>query len=236
MKRKNWEVKDRETREREIQAAAKEVFYSAGYDAASMEAIAKKANIAKGTIYLYYQNKGDLYISLMTGGTARINENLALLDDRLIRGKISSGREIIMGILECFYKEYRNDPDNVRIVAMFQQGDIFKHISPETVEKLNHLARRNNIAMRRILSLGKTQGLLGAQTNELVLPDILWALFTGVLQVEESRKRITGDDFVEHTLTHAFELLSQSLSVENGASSDEPSVEDPTPPSPGESN
>ena len=221
MARKKREVKDRETREREIQAAAKEVFYRTGYQAASIEAIAKKANIAKGTIYLYYQNKGDLYVSLMIQGTQRINDNLTVLEDRLIRNAMTSGREIIMELLECFHQVYRADPDNVRIVAMFQLGDIFKEIPEDTVEKLNAIARKNNMAIRRILSIGKMQGLLKPETNELMLPDILWALFTGVLGVEESRKRVTQKDHIHDTLVQAYDLLTRSICVNaDGATSE----------------
>ena len=221
MGRKKREVKDKETREREIQAAAREVFYKVGYESASMEAIAKKAKIAKGTIYLHYQNKGDLYISLMAPGTQKINDNLLILEDRLIRKEITSGREIIMGFLECYYGVYRNDPDNVSIVAMFQQGDIFGQISEETAEKLNQIARKNNMTVRRIISTGKLQGLLKPDADELMLPDILWAFFTGVVGIERSRKRVTQKDYIYDTLVYSFELLAKAVAVEE-ARTDEP--------------
>lgn len=43
-----------------ILRAATEVFCEQGFEAASMQAIAERAGVAKGTLYLYYQSKGDL--------------------------------------------------------------------------------------------------------------------------------------------------------------------------------
>lgn len=43
-----------------ILRAATEVFCEQGFDAASMQAIAERAGVAKGTLYLYCQSKGDL--------------------------------------------------------------------------------------------------------------------------------------------------------------------------------
>ena len=43
-----------------ILRAATEVFCEQGFEAASMQTIAERAGVAKGTLYLYYQSKGDL--------------------------------------------------------------------------------------------------------------------------------------------------------------------------------
>ena len=47
-------------RDRIIQAAV-EVFGTSGYEAASMAAVAEKAQIAKGTLYLYFASKEQLF-------------------------------------------------------------------------------------------------------------------------------------------------------------------------------
>ena len=49
-----------EDKQRLILRAAVEVFCEQGFEAASMQTIAGRAGVAKGTLYLYYQSKGDL--------------------------------------------------------------------------------------------------------------------------------------------------------------------------------
>ena len=50
-----------ELRRNEIISAAKKIFASKGYDATSMDEIAKQAQLAKGTLYLYFDSKDAIY-------------------------------------------------------------------------------------------------------------------------------------------------------------------------------
>lgn len=50
-----------ELRRSEILAAATEVFASKGFDDTLMEEIARAAGLAKGTLYLYFKSKDDIY-------------------------------------------------------------------------------------------------------------------------------------------------------------------------------
>lgn len=64
MKRLNRKERERLARRGEILAAAERVFAQKGYHSATMDEIARQAELAKGTIYLYFENKRDLFYSL----------------------------------------------------------------------------------------------------------------------------------------------------------------------------
>ncbi|MDE3095657.1 MAG: TetR/AcrR family transcriptional regulator [Chloroflexota bacterium] len=55
---------DPEKRQRLIEAAAKQ-FARSGFDAASMDGIAREAGVAKGTTYLYFRGKRDLFLAVL---------------------------------------------------------------------------------------------------------------------------------------------------------------------------
>jgi AcrR family transcriptional regulator len=50
-----------EFRRSELIAAARHVFGSRGFEHATMDEIARQADVAKGTVYLYYRSKRDIY-------------------------------------------------------------------------------------------------------------------------------------------------------------------------------
>jgi AcrR family transcriptional regulator len=50
-----------EFRRSELIAAARHVFGAHGFESATMEAIAREADVAKGTVYLYYDSKRAIY-------------------------------------------------------------------------------------------------------------------------------------------------------------------------------
>jgi len=62
--------KEREklNRRNEILEAAKKVFASKDYASATLEDIATEAELSKGTIYLYFNNKADLFLSTFEMG------------------------------------------------------------------------------------------------------------------------------------------------------------------------
>lgn len=49
---------------RQILEGAQSVFLRRGFDAASMNDIAREAGVSKGTIYVYFNNKDDLFVEL----------------------------------------------------------------------------------------------------------------------------------------------------------------------------
>lgn len=51
---------------RQILAGALEVFRAKGYEGAAMDAIAKAAGVSKGTLYVYFTNKDELFEHLIT--------------------------------------------------------------------------------------------------------------------------------------------------------------------------
>ena len=60
------------SRRKEILQAAWEVFASKDYDSATVDEIAEAAELSKGTLYLYFQNKADLFFSTLEMGIERV--------------------------------------------------------------------------------------------------------------------------------------------------------------------
>jgi len=206
---KSRSVKDRETRIKEIQIAARRVFFQKGYQDTTIEEVAKVARIGKGTVYLYFKNKEDLYISLMEPVTKLIGEKLNGLEADLDSKKFKNCREIVQAIFDIYYSSYEYDAEGIRIVQAFQQGNYFSGMSRETVQRLNHIARNNYRLARRIISKAIKLGLF-QELNPIQLTDLLWALFIGVVQLEESKFRATNRN-------HVYDMLSFAISIMSGA-------------------
>jgi len=64
----------------QILDAAEQVFGQNGFTKATVEAIADQAGVGKGTVYLYFQNKQDVFLSVIEN---RVVRHLDLLDSQL---------------------------------------------------------------------------------------------------------------------------------------------------------
>ena len=65
-----------------ITAAALDLFRHYGYRRTSMEDIARAASVAKGTLYLYFESKDQLFDAICSSLAAQVSANLAEVDKR----------------------------------------------------------------------------------------------------------------------------------------------------------
>ncbi|ACX52190.1 transcriptional regulator, TetR family [Ammonifex degensii KC4] len=86
--------------------AAVAVFSEKGFAKATMEEIAKRAGIAKGTLYYNYRSKKELFLSLIEEGIERLE---ATVKREIARRKDTSGKlEALIGAQLSFFEEYRD--------------------------------------------------------------------------------------------------------------------------------
>jgi TetR/AcrR family transcriptional repressor of uid operon len=86
-----------ELKKRIIQSAI-ENFAKNGFDKTRMEDIAASSGLAKGTLYLYFKSKEDLFFALCEDNLEQLRNQLSKLFDK---------KENIMSDAERFYDEYR---------------------------------------------------------------------------------------------------------------------------------
>jgi len=99
-----------EFRHAEILAAARKVFSEKGFRDATLEEIAAAAGIAKGTLYLYFENKEEIF-------WAAVRERLLELHARLkeVVARPGTARERLREILRVRFEMMRRDEQFKRV-------------------------------------------------------------------------------------------------------------------------
>ena len=82
--------REREQRRSDILNAARTVFALSGLQGASMDKIAAQAELAKGTLYLYYRNRDEMLLALM----AEDLENLTKQIDAVAKGRLKADKKL----------------------------------------------------------------------------------------------------------------------------------------------
>src|SRR3954447_1277203 len=70
-------------RREEILACAGRVFAERGYPGTDMQAVADAAGVAKGTLYLYFPGKEELFLAAVDQGVLRMKEHIHATCDRV---------------------------------------------------------------------------------------------------------------------------------------------------------
>jgi len=136
--------KEREkiNRRNEILQAAKEVFASNDYSSATLEDIAAKAELSKGTIYLYFNSKADLFLSTFEMGMEQMVsimlETLSANSDDPIAG--------IKDIIQC------------QLIFCEENSDLFKIMSSEGAQLELHteMAKSGDFHQRIIKTMSQS--------------------------------------------------------------------------------
>ncbi len=87
-----------EIRERIIKSAVS-AFSKYGFDKAKMEDISSESNISKGTLYLYFKSKEDLFFAICEDNNKKLKDHLSLL---FVRNK----RDLMQNA-EMFYDNFQ---------------------------------------------------------------------------------------------------------------------------------
>ena len=170
------ELSPREQKHRRIQRAAIEVFASKGYFGARMADVAAAANVADGTLYLYFEGKEHLLMSIFDGVLGRFIERLddeiaTMTDPRqklsvMVRLHLETlGRDHALAhVLQIETRHSR------RFMSLFTRGKLGEYLNlvRSIIEEGQELG-----AFRRDISPGLATNVVFGAVDELVMSWIL---------------------------------------------------------------
>lgn len=121
--------REKERRRSEIIDAAETLFFSRGYEKVTMDDIARETELARGTLYLYFKNKDDIYVSIAVRG-------LKILNSTFREGSIPgvSGIEKIRSMLLALYEFNKKYPGYYAAIVHLQMHGFSRADFPEMAE------------------------------------------------------------------------------------------------------
>ncbi|BBO68809.1 AcrR family transcriptional regulator [Desulfosarcina alkanivorans] len=199
--------REKERRRQQIIVAAKRVFSEKGFNKATMEDIAKEAELSPGTLYLYFKNKEELYASL----SLRILQYLHIRVTHVNKETSLSPDQKLAALMEAMYDVYDFDP--LIIINMFhlQSSETLKNLSESLLTEIKELSKKSIGAIAKIFEEGMDKGIY-VDRHPVALADIFWSMFSGVVLWEASKKIISSEkDYLKSTLATAFELFERGI-------------------------
>ncbi len=200
--------RERERRRQQIMVAAKRVFSDKGLSKATMEDIAKEAELSPGTLYLYFKNKDELFSSL----SLRILQYLNIRLEHIINHEMDlSPEERLEALKQAMYDVYEFDP--LMLINMFhlQSSDTLKNLSPQLLSDIKALSRNSIRTTAKLFEDGIDKGAF-IDAHPIALAGIVWALFSGVVLWEESKRIINEDkNYLRQTLEIAFQIFERGI-------------------------
>jgi len=159
--------------------AAEEIIFSEGIERATMDDIAERAEVSKGTLYYYFKNKADLFYAINSRGQEHLNHRLAA-----ILSEENSGIDMIRKFGEEFVDFVRNRPEYFDAMLYYKSYKTSQD-TEETQIKADCLdnERKTFAYTLRILQIGMQDGTINQNYDPQRLAVQLTALIRGLTQI-----------------------------------------------------
>lgn len=189
-------------RRNKIVDAAEKIIFSKGIEQATMEEIAHEAELSKGTLYLYFKNKNELYLAIAERGSNLLNEKIA----SVFAGD-HTGIELIRLMGETYLEFVQQNPgyynafmfyEALKDAEELEESEMAQTCEENTQQALN--------LMVRALQIGMQDGTIESSYEPKELAIIIWGSTRGITMVNHLRE--TGHYF---KMLEEMEINKESL-------------------------
>ena len=204
-------AQERQARRRRIQEAARTVFAERGYAGASIELIARAAQLSVGAIYLYFRSKEDLYTSL-------IEDTLTVFDVDM--AQVREEAEVSRRLRETWSILVRwaeKDAEGPRILRLLAQPAIRPQLSDEVVASVSAGIGRIQDHIGASVADGIHAGIY-RQVNAREIADLAWSVLLGSLDAAEMQGSLgLSTEALAVRTDRALALIEQALTPQVAA-------------------
>ena len=191
--------------------AAEKVIFSKGLEDASMDMVAKEAQLGKGTLYLYFKSKNELYRAILYRAFLSLRKKfkVALQATEASTAPEKNGLEGLETNLEAYLEIYHEHQDYINAILYFQ-NDLFDLDTPAAYEKI--YLEEGIAAIELVIEQiekGKKDGSVRDDLDAGVAAYTFWGQTMGVLQLVQKKMTIVAH---YHQLT-AEQLIRQHFEI-----------------------
>ncbi len=198
--------REKEQRRQQILDVARELCMRKSYFEVRMEEIAEGAEVAIGTLYLYFQNKDEIYATLCEEGLDILNR---LIEEALQEKKDSQARlEAIGRSYLTFYAEYGSYYDVLSFVGMgFKQIGLSRELETRITQKSDAAIARLETVVREGMEAGE---ITGGDSKEVAF--FLWGLLEGLIFIHRRGYMNAWSVDLASTSTKAMDAINRGIS------------------------
>ena len=191
--------REKERRRQEIIDAAERIFFSKGIQNATMDDVAQEAELSKGTLYLYFNSKIELYLAINIRG-------VKILDEMFLKAyeSVETGLQKTYALGRSFLQFSSEYPDYYNALSYYE----FYEQDLDTTSQTTQMCAKNGHAILdkviEALRLGIEDGSVKPDIDPVLTANVLWAQSSGMIQFAIDKRKhleqehgISVDDFID---------------------------------------
>ena len=199
----------RGNRRPEFLEVARKLFFEKGYAGTTIEQVARDAGFSKRTVYLYFHNKDELFLTVGEEGILMIREQLEAIpvNEQPVEASVAD----VLSIYLNFAREF---PEYFRIIFKESTPEMIKSIPEELRLRLEQHERGCLAVPVSIAKRAREEGLIG-DVDPMEVASAFWGAATGIILLSMGGSqtvfsRSSREDLVEKAIWLIFAGLQQT--------------------------
>jgi len=177
-KKRNRKRKEKENRRSTILKAARKLFLERGFKAVTVDSIAEKAEVSKGSIYLCFESKEEIYTQILIADNISLNEriqNFSLIE--------ASASQLLLEFARIYVDFFLSDKELFRILMTFMMQTGQMHLTQQQSDELIRSTNENIKVISEIIQKGVDSGEFRPLDNILQMQNAIWGMLNGVISL-----------------------------------------------------
>jgi len=170
--------KEKENKRNNILKAARKLFFDNGFKAVTVDNIAAKAAVSKGSIYLYFDSKEEIYAQVLVADN--IERHKELLE---FNTKEAPAEELLFQYAHHYVDDFFNNKELFRILMTFMLQTEQMNLTPQQNAELIRTTNENIKFISGILQKGIDSGDFLATIDIRQTQNAIWGLLNGVISL-----------------------------------------------------
>lgn len=170
--------KEKENKRNNILKAARKLFFDKGFKAVTVDCIAAKAAVSKGSIYLYFDSKEEIYAQVLVADN--IDRHKELLE---FNTKEAPAEELLFEYAQHYVDDFFNHKELFRILMTFMLQTEQMNLTPQQNAELIRTTNENIKFISGILQKGIDSGDFLPTIDIRQTQNAIWGLLNGIISL-----------------------------------------------------
>ena len=178
LEEKKKRKKGKENRKNTILKAARRLFFDRGFKAVTVDNIAAKSEVSKGSIYLCFESKEEIYAQIL------ISDNIALYERiKNFSAMEASASQLLLEFARIYVDYFLNNNELFRILMTFMMQTGQMNLTEKQNNELIRSTNQNIKIISEIIQKGIDSGEFSPIGNIRQMQNAIWGMLNGVISL-----------------------------------------------------
>jgi AcrR family transcriptional regulator len=171
-------VKEKDNRKKLILKSARTLFFKKGFNKVTVDEIAKSSELGKGSIYLYFDSKEEIYAQILLNDIDNFNRQVSALFE-----KERTASDLLTEFSNIYINFFLNDSELFRILMAYMLHPAKMNLPEKLNSQILNANARSIDVIGKILQTGMDSKEFSDEINLKQNQNAFWGLLNGIISL-----------------------------------------------------